>query len=123
MTLATSRGIQQNDRPIKEFPMAHSARTAVLAAALLSGFMTTLAVSAGAPGEDESLRQRVALSLQEAPYFYDAHVIVSIEKGNVVLRGLVFSDWDLRDAIRIAKKAADGRRVIDNLSLVQGGQR
>lgn len=73
--------------------------------------------------EDEALRQRVVLSLQEAPYFYDGHVNVTIEKGAVVLRGLVFSDWDLRDAIRIATKAAQGRRVVDNLSIVQGGRR
>jgi osmotically-inducible protein OsmY len=96
--------------------------TAVLAAGLLlCGSMTTAA--AGAPVEDEMLRQRVVLSLQEAPYFYDGHVNVSIEKGAVVLRGLVFSDWDLRDAIRIATKAAEGHRVIDNLSIVQGGRR
>jgi osmotically-inducible protein OsmY len=96
---------------------------ALAAALLLSGSMTTLAVGAPAPAEDEALRQRVALALQEAPYFYDAHVDVSIEKGDVVLRGLVFSDWDLRDAIRIATKAADGRRVVDDLSIVQGGRR
>jgi hypothetical protein len=73
--------------------------------------------------EDEALRQRVVLSLQEAPYFYDGHVTVTIEKGAVVLRGLVFSDWDLRDAIRIATKAAEGRRVVDDLSIVEGGRR
>jgi osmotically-inducible protein OsmY len=96
---------------------------ALAAALLLSGSMTALAGNAPAPAEDEALRQRVALALQEAPYFYDGHVTVSIEKGDVVLRGLVFSDWDLRDAIRIATKAADGRRVVDNLSIVQGGRR
>src|SRR5271155_5523747 len=113
--------------------MAHYAVRAVLGAGLLlCGSLTTLGVSAAAPAAaapqpqseaDEALRQRVVLSLHEAPYFYDGHVDVSIEKGNVVLRGLVFSDWDLRDAIRIATKAAEGRHVIDNLSLVQGGRR
>jgi osmotically-inducible protein OsmY len=96
---------------------------AFAAALLLSGSVAMLAVSGPAPADDEALRQRVALALQEAPYFYDGHVNVSIEKGDVVLRGLVFSDWDLRDAIRIATKAADGRRVVDNLSIVQGGRR
>jgi osmotically-inducible protein OsmY len=87
--------------------------------------LTVMAASVGRPlsAEDEALRQRVALSLQEAPYFYDGHVNVTIEKGAVVLRGLVFSDWDLRDAIRIATKAAEGRRVIDDLSIVEGGRR
>ena len=48
---------------------------------------------------DEELRQRVTAALHADPYFYDEHVSVSIEKGVVVLRGFVASDWDLRDAI------------------------
>ena len=43
--------------------------------------------------------------------------------GVVHLHGLVFSDWDLRDAMRIASKAAGDRRVINNLTIVQGGRR
>jgi osmotically-inducible protein OsmY len=72
---------------------------------------------------DEAVRQRVVLSLQDAPYFYDGHVNVSVEKGSVVLRGFVFSDWDLRDAVRIATRAAEGKRVVDDLSIVEGGRR
>jgi len=72
---------------------------------------------------DEQLRTRVELALREDPYFYDAHVTVSVEHGDVVLRGFVFSDWDLRDAIRIATKASGGRRVIDSLSIEVGGRR
>jgi hypothetical protein len=72
---------------------------------------------------DEELRERVRAALHADPYFYDQHVTVSIEKGAVVLRGFVFSDWDLREAIRIADHAAGGRRVIDDLSIKQGGRR
>ena len=72
---------------------------------------------------DEELRQRVTAALHADPYFYDEHVSVSIEKGVVVLRGFVASDWDLRDAIRIAGHAAGGRPVIDNLTIKQGGNR
>jgi osmotically-inducible protein OsmY len=72
---------------------------------------------------DDELRQRVTAALHADPYFYDEHVSVSIEKGVVVLRGFVASDWDLRDAIRIAGQAAGGRRVIDNLTIKQGGNR
>jgi osmotically-inducible protein OsmY len=72
---------------------------------------------------DEELRQRVTAALHADPYFYDEHVRVSVEKGDVVLRGIVASEWDLRDAIRIAGKAAGDRRVIDNLSITQGGNR
>jgi hypothetical protein len=72
---------------------------------------------------DEKLRKRVKSALHTDPYFYDAHVTVSIENGAVVLRGFVFSDWDLREALRIARKAAGDRPVIDNLSIKEGGLR
>jgi osmotically-inducible protein OsmY len=72
---------------------------------------------------DDELQQRVKTALHTDPYFYDGHVTVSVENGDVVLRGFVSSDWDIRDAIRIAGKAAGGRRVIDNLSIKLGGSR
>jgi osmotically-inducible protein OsmY len=72
---------------------------------------------------DEKLRKRVKDALHSDAYFYDEHVMVSVESGAVVLRGFVSSEWDLRDAVRIARKAAADRRVIDNLSIEQGGNR
>ena len=72
---------------------------------------------------DEKLAKRVKDALHSDPYFYDEHVTVSVEKGAVVLHGFVSSEWDLRDAIRIASKAAGDRRVVDNLSIKEGGQR
>jgi osmotically-inducible protein OsmY len=75
------------------------------------------------PIADEKLRMRVQDALHSDPYFYDEHVTVSIKDGAVVLHGFVSSAWDLRDAIRIASKAAGDRRVIDNLSIELGGGR
>jgi osmotically-inducible protein OsmY len=72
---------------------------------------------------DEKLVKRVKDALHSNPYFYDAHVTVSTKNGAVVLRGFVSSDWDLREAIRIASTAAGGRRVVDNLSIKLGGSR
>jgi osmotically-inducible protein OsmY len=72
---------------------------------------------------DEKLRTRVRDALHSDPYFYDEHVTVSVENGAVVLHGFVSSEWDLRDAIRIASRAAGDRRVIDNLSIKLGGSR
>jgi osmotically-inducible protein OsmY len=71
----------------------------------------------------EAVRERVQIALHADPYFYDGHVTVSVENDNIVLRGLVFSDWDLMDALRIANRAACKQRIIDNLSLVVGGRR
>jgi osmotically-inducible protein OsmY len=72
---------------------------------------------------DADLRDSVQYALHADPYFYDGHVEVSVDHGVVYLRGLVFSDWDLRDAIRIAGKAAGDRRVINNLTIIEGGRR
>jgi osmotically-inducible protein OsmY len=72
---------------------------------------------------DGELAERVKAALHADAYFYDEHVTVSVEQGVVVLRGFVFSSWDLRDALRIAGKAAGDRRVVDNLSIKQGGRR
>jgi osmotically-inducible protein OsmY len=70
---------------------------------------------------DEEVRARVESALRSDPYFYDAHVTVSTENGNVVLQGFVSGPWDLLDAIRIARKAAGNRRVIDDLEILLGG--
>ena len=72
---------------------------------------------------DGELEMRVKGALHAAPYFYDEHVSVSVEHGAVVLRGIVFSDSDLLDAIRIASKAAGDRRVVDDLSIERNGRR
>jgi osmotically-inducible protein OsmY len=72
---------------------------------------------------EAQLAQTVQAALHADPYVYDAHVTVSVKNGSVVLTGFVTSDWDLRNAIRIATKAAGNIRVIDNLSIKEGGQR
>jgi osmotically-inducible protein OsmY len=72
---------------------------------------------------DAQLRQRIQDAMHADPYFNDAHVTVSVDKGVVVLGGFVTTDWDLRDAIRIANNTAGGRRVVDNISLKLGGSR
>ena len=72
---------------------------------------------------DRQLKEKVENALSSDPYFYGAHVDTSIENGDVVLRGFVTSEWDLRDAIRIATRAAGGRRVIDDLTIELGGRR
>jgi osmotically-inducible protein OsmY len=81
------------------------------------------AVAAATEGADLQIKNNIENAFNADPYFYAAHVNVSMENGNVVLRGFVFSDWDLRDAIRIATKAAAGRRVVDDLTIEVGGRR
>lgn len=71
---------------------------------------------------NRELSGRVRAALHAAPYFYDRHVDVTVEGDAVVLSGLVFSDWDLQEALRIARNAAGNRPVIDNLSIEEGGR-
>jgi osmotically-inducible protein OsmY len=116
------------DRWLEDFGMSFSFKkktlTVLCAGALgLGAAATQAAVRQSETESDAQLRERVQAALHDDPYFYDAHVDVSVEDGNVVLRGLVFGDWDLRDAMRIAGKAAGSRRVIDDLSIVTGGRR
>lgn len=71
---------------------------------------------------DAELKRRVQAALHSSPSVYDRHITVSIQGDSVVLRGFVFSDWDLEDALRIARKAAGDRPVIDSLSIKEGGR-
>jgi len=80
------------------------------------------ATSGAAVLTDRELAMRVKGALHAAPYLYDEHVAVSVEHGAVVLRGIVFSDSDLFEAIRIADKAAGDRRVVDDLSIERNGR-
>jgi osmotically-inducible protein OsmY len=76
----------------------------------------------GADLQDAELQQRVSEALHAQPYLDDRHIDVSVRGGAVVLGGIVFSDWDLRDALRTARKAAGARLVIDSLSIEEGGR-
>jgi osmotically-inducible protein OsmY len=71
---------------------------------------------------NRQLLERVRAALHAAPYLDDRHISVTVESGAVVLSGLVFSAWDLRDALRIARQAAGNRPVVDNLSIEEGGR-
>jgi osmotically-inducible protein OsmY len=66
---------------------------------------------------DQELANDVKTALHSDPYFYDRHVTVSVEGGAVVLRGFVQSEVDLLDALRITRKAARGRPVVDDLRI------
>jgi len=95
------------------------------AAAPASSRAVSLAASTTQGGDwvsDTELKRRVRAALHDSPYVYDRHVRVSIEGDSVVLRGFVFSGWDLQDALRVARKAAGDKPVIDYLSIKEGGR-
>ena len=96
-------------------------RIGALLGALICGGVAAASPQSFSSTADEQLQERVKAALHADRYFLDRHVEVSVKDGVVVLRGLVFSDWDLRDAMRIARKAAGDNLVVNSLTLVQGG--
>jgi osmotically-inducible protein OsmY len=74
-------------------------------------------VAAQPSAADGQLADNVQAALHADPYLYDKHIEVSIEHGDVALRGFVSNYWDLINAKKIAIKAAGGRRVVDYLSI------
>ena len=73
--------------------------------------------------QKSELTRRVAAALHSQPYLDDRHIDVSVHGGVVVLTGLVYSDWDLEDALRVARRAAGARTVVDGLSIEVQGRR
>ena len=45
-----------------------------------------------------------------------------MKNGVLTLHGIVFDDWDLRDALRIARKVAGVQRVVNDLEIKLGGE-
>jgi osmotically-inducible protein OsmY len=76
----------------------------------------------GADAADRKLQTQVAAALHANRYLDDEHINISVEGGVVVLRGLVFDDWDVRKALSTARKATGDSPVVDGLSIEQGGR-
>jgi osmotically-inducible protein OsmY len=66
---------------------------------------------------DEKLNDEVKTAMKSDRYFYDYHVAVETRNGVVILRGLVFDDWDVRAAIRISKRIPGVKRVVNQLEI------
>jgi hypothetical protein len=73
------------------------------------------------PVADEKMKKQVEEALHSDPFFYDEHVTVTIVNGVATLRGMVFDDWDMRQAIRISRRIAGVKRVINDLDIETGG--
>jgi hypothetical protein len=69
---------------------------------------------------DEVLTKEVQVALNANPFFLDDHVTVTIKNGIVTLEGVVFDDWDVRTAIRIARKIAGVKGVVTDFYVPDG---
>ncbi|MGD0490256.1 MAG: BON domain-containing protein [Steroidobacteraceae bacterium] len=66
---------------------------------------------------DAELNKQVESAMEANRYFYNYHVSATTRNGVVVLRGLVFDDWDVRTAIRLSRRIAGVKRVINQLEI------
>lgn len=73
------------------------------------------------PAADEKMKAQVEEALHSDVFFYGEHVTVAIENGVATLRGIVFDDWDMRQAMRISRRIAGVKRVINDLEIESGG--
>jgi len=72
------------------------------------------------PAADEKTRRQVEQALHSDRFFYDEHVTVTIKNGVVTLQGIVFDDWDVRTAMRIARKTPGVKRVVTDFYVPDG---
>ncbi len=70
-------------------------------------------------GSDADVAAHVKEALHSDPFFYDKHVNVAVESGDVVLKGFVEDNRQLLDAAEIAATAAGDRKIINSLSIKQ----
>jgi osmotically-inducible protein OsmY len=75
-----------------------------------------------APEADARLAVQVESALTADPYFNSAHVFVTVSNGIATLHGIVFDDWDLRNAIRLSRRIPGVKRVVNDLEIKLGGE-
>lgn len=70
---------------------------------------------------DKLLETRVEQALNDDKMMLATHIDVSVHDGVATLSGIVFDDWDMRTARRIARRIPGVKRVVNNLEIEQGG--
>jgi osmotically-inducible protein OsmY len=70
---------------------------------------------------DAVLEQSVTAALVSHPYFDATHVTVTVQDGIAHLHGVLQDDWDLRIALRTARRIPGVRRVVHDIEINRGG--
>jgi osmotically-inducible protein OsmY len=70
---------------------------------------------------DAVLVTRVEQAMERDPYLFVNHISVSAEKGVVRLEGVVEDPFDMLQLVRLARRIAGKRRVINEIEVVSGG--
>ena len=94
--------------------VAHSTAQAAAPEGVRADLRDEIIVSATRQS-DELLTQQVVAALQEDPYIFSDHITVTTTNGVVRLEGRINDRSDFFSALRLARRIARGRRVINNL--------
>lgn len=94
-----------------------SPATAVLAAAPGADTVRDEVVISADREADEQLRVKVENALQDDPYVFAAHVEIQVRDGVIFVSGSVPTVQDLRSVLRLARRVAGRRRVVNSLEL------
>lgn len=79
-------------------------------------------VITGTRESDAVLVAKVEQALQKDPYLFVSHISVSAENGVVRVEGVVQDPFDMLQVLRLARRAAGKRRVINEIEFVDGGE-
>ncbi len=69
------------------------------------------------PVPDLELAQRIEVALHDDPYLDDGHITITVKNGVATLQGMVWDDWDLRRAIRLARRISGVKRIVDEIEI------
>jgi osmotically-inducible protein OsmY len=67
---------------------------------------------------DMVIAARVTAAVQQDPYIFGDHITVSVENGIVKLEGIVNDLSDLHRVLRLARRTAGARSVVNKLELM-----
>jgi BON domain-containing protein len=70
---------------------------------------------------DAVLVAKVEGAMQNDPYLFVSHISVSAENGVVRLEGVVQDPFDMLQLVRLARRIAGKRRVVNEIEVVSGG--
>jgi len=67
---------------------------------------------------DTVIEAKVTAAVQQDPYIFGDHITVSVQNGVVKLEGIVNDLSDLHRVLRLARRVAGARSVVNNLELM-----
>ncbi len=71
---------------------------------------------------DALLESKVVQALERDPYLFAGHINVSAENGIVRVEGIVEDPFDMVQVLRLARRIAGKRRVINEIEIVSLNQ-